>query len=161
MNKVKKELKRIVEQFPDDCSWDDVIFALHMKKIMAPGYKSKNDSMILPTREIVDSWTKEVERRMKDADNGKEKWIPYEEVMEQLRNRKRKKLKRLPGFPRKSAKEAAMETAAHLPDHADWDELAHRLSIRKKIEDGLRDIRQGNEFDHEEVFKEFGIPVGF
>jgi len=161
MSKVKKELKRMIDEYPDDCSWDDVLFAIHMKKIMAPGYKSTQDSMILPPREIVDSWNKELGRRVKELENGKENGIPLEESIEQLRNRmmlKQKRMmlkqKRLLGFPKKSVKEAAAETAANLPDHADWSELAYRLAIRKKIEEALHEVRSGKECDHEEVFKE-------
>ncbi|MFO0967699.1 MAG: addiction module protein [Gemmataceae bacterium] len=155
MNKVRKELLRLAEEISDKCDWNDVIFALHVKKIMEPGYKTKNDAMILPSRESMTELMEEVERREKELRNGTAKTIPWEEVKKAIKNRPRPKLKKLPGFPKLSPKEAALQALKGLADHADWDQIEYHLELRRKVEEALQDIRVGREYDHDEVFKEY------
>ena len=50
-----------------------------------------------------------------------------------------------------SAKEAAKQTIACLPEQAAWDQIMYRLHVRRKIEEGLRDSDAGRVVPHEEA----------
>jgi hypothetical protein len=54
-------------------------------------------------------------------------------------------------------KAAANEIVSSLPDEANWDDLMHRIYVRKKIDAGLRDVANGATLSHSEVLKRYGV----
>lgn len=136
MNKVRRKLLRLARSLPDICTWDDVIFALHMTKIMEPGYKAKDDGMILPPRDVMDYWFKEIERRERDLKAGKTKLLTLEEVLGSLKSRRAKKPRQ--SVPKKTPKQAALDAVRDLPDHAGWDDVEDAIKLRQDIEKRLR-----------------------
>ncbi|HAC91130.1 MAG TPA: hypothetical protein DCF63_10950 [Planctomycetaceae bacterium] len=49
------------------------------------------------------------------------------------------------------------ETIQSLPDSASWDDVMYRIYVRQKIENGLKDVSDGNTLSVEEVRKRFGL----
>lgn len=54
-----------------------------------------------------------------------------------------------------TAKDAAKEILETLPDDATWEDLMYELYVKKKIETGLNDVREGRTVSHEDVKKRF------
>lgn len=50
------------------------------------------------------------------------------------------------------------ETLQTLPDNASWEDVMYRIYVRKKIENGLKDVADENTLSVEEVRKRFGLP---
>ncbi len=50
------------------------------------------------------------------------------------------------------------DTIQTLPDSASWDDVMYRIYVRQKIENGLKDVTDGNTLTVEEVRKRFGLP---
>lgn len=47
------------------------------------------------------------------------------------------------------------DTIQTLPDSASWDDVMYRIYVRQKIENGLKDVTDGNTLSVEEVRKRF------
>lgn len=56
-----------------------------------------------------------------------------------------------------SIKKVAARLVRELPESASWDDLMYEILVRKKIETGLNDLREGRKRDHEAVRSEFGV----
>lgn len=54
-------------------------------------------------------------------------------------------------LPKLTAKQAALEVIALLPDDVTWDELIYRIFVRQKIEAGLADAEAGNLISTDEL----------
>ncbi len=57
-----------------------------------------------------------------------------------------------------SIKTKAHETLQTLPDNASWEDVMYSIYVRQKIENGLKDVAEGNSLSVEEVRKRFGLP---
>ncbi|WP_372906694.1 hypothetical protein [Rhodohalobacter sp.] len=44
-----------------------------------------------------------------------------------------------------------------LPDDANWDDLMHKIYVRKSIEQGLKDSESGRAVSHEEIRKKYKL----
>ena len=55
-----------------------------------------------------------------------------------------------------TVKQALQELTKHLPDDCTWDDVMHRIYVRKQIEAGLKDVEEGRFVSEEEIEKEFG-----
>lgn len=51
-------------------------------------------------------------------------------------------------------KTEAIQLIEKLPEAADWIQIAYRLYLRAKIEQGLADVENGNEHSHDQVMRE-------
>ena len=49
------------------------------------------------------------------------------------------------------------ETLRSLPDDATWEDVMYRIYVRQKIENGLKDIAEGDTVSIAEVRKRFGL----
>ena len=54
-----------------------------------------------------------------------------------------------------TVKDKAREIVNHLPDDATWRDLMYEIEVRRRIEQGLRDIAAGRVTPHEEVRRRF------
>ncbi|MCC7363847.1 MAG: hypothetical protein IT303_05715 [Dehalococcoidia bacterium] len=54
-------------------------------------------------------------------------------------------------------KDQIREIVDQLPDEISWDDLLRRLYIRSRIEQGLKDIREGRVYTDEEFWAHFGL----
>jgi len=54
-----------------------------------------------------------------------------------------------------AVKDKAQEIIAALPDDATWSDLAYEVELRRKIDEGLKDLDEGRRTPHEEVQKRF------
>jgi predicted transcriptional regulator len=52
-------------------------------------------------------------------------------------------------------KEKAHEIVDRLSEDATWSDLAYEIEVRRKIEEGLRDLDEGRAVSHEEVRERF------
>ena len=52
-----------------------------------------------------------------------------------------------------TAKEEVKKNIDHLPDDVGYEDIQYHIHVRKKIERGLNDIRNGNVLSQEEVEK--------
>lgn len=59
--------------------------------------------------------------------------------------------------PESNIKSIVIEAVNSLPENATWDDVMHRLYVRKKIEKGLKDVEEGNTLSVSEVRKRFGL----
>lgn len=57
-----------------------------------------------------------------------------------------------------SIKEEARRLIEALPEEATWEDLQHRIYIRQRIEEGLRDSREGRTVPLEEARRQSGLP---
>lgn len=55
-----------------------------------------------------------------------------------------------------SVKQAAAQLVRQLPETASWDDLLEEILVRRRIEAGLNDLREGRKHDHASVRSEFG-----
>ena len=46
--------------------------------------------------------------------------------------------------PAASIRDKVTETIKTLPDDASWDDVMYRIYVRQKIENGLKDVTEGN-----------------
>jgi hypothetical protein len=46
----------------------------------------------------------------------------------------------------------------NLPDSITWDDLVYHVDVRRAIEAGLDNVRNGRTIPEEEVWKEFDLP---
>lgn len=53
-----------------------------------------------------------------------------------------------------AVKEAAIELIGRLPEESDWTEIAYRVYVRAKVEQGLADVREGRTIPHQQVMQE-------
>ena len=60
--------------------------------------------------------------------------------------------------PESNIKSIVIETISSLPENATWDDVMHRLYVRKKIEAGLKDVETGSTLSVSEVRNRFGLP---
>jgi len=49
------------------------------------------------------------------------------------------------------------ETLRTLPDDATWEDVMYRIYVRQKIENGLKDVAEGDTVSVAEVRKRFGL----
>ncbi|MFN6161481.1 MAG: hypothetical protein ACK5AC_03795 [Planctomycetota bacterium] len=49
------------------------------------------------------------------------------------------------------------ETLRTLPDDASWEDVMYRIYVRQKIENGMKDVAQGDTLSVAEVRKRFGL----
>jgi predicted transcriptional regulator len=52
-------------------------------------------------------------------------------------------------------KQAAHELVNQLPETATWRDLAYEIDLRRKLEEGLRDLDEGRIIAHEDVRRRF------
>jgi predicted transcriptional regulator len=50
-----------------------------------------------------------------------------------------------------TAKERIRQVLDEVPDDASYEDIEYRIYLRRKIDQGLEDIRQGRVLSHEEV----------
>lgn len=55
-----------------------------------------------------------------------------------------------------SVKKAAARLVRQLPESASWDDLMYEILVRRKIESGLADMREGRKHTHDDIRREFG-----
>ena len=55
-----------------------------------------------------------------------------------------------------SVKEAVLDIANNLPEKCTWDDVMHRIYVRKQIEAGLKDEADGRVVPHKKVFAKNG-----
>lgn len=55
-------------------------------------------------------------------------------------------------------KQEAHALIDHLPDTATWDDVVHRMAVRRSIERGLADADSGRLTDVADVRRELGLP---
>ena len=60
--------------------------------------------------------------------------------------------------PDVSIRDKVTETIKTLPDNASWDDVMYRIYVRQKIENGLKDVTDGNTVTVSDVSKRFGLP---
>jgi hypothetical protein len=60
--------------------------------------------------------------------------------------------------PETNIRDKATETIKTLPDDASWDDVMYRIYVRQKIENGLKDVTDGNTVTVSDVRKRFGLP---
>lgn len=51
-------------------------------------------------------------------------------------------------------KEAARQLIELLPEQASWDDIMYELYVKQKIEEGLKDAKEGRVRPHEDVKRE-------
>lgn len=56
-----------------------------------------------------------------------------------------------------SVKEQAYQLLDNLPDSTTWEDLMHRITVRRTIEAGLQESDAGRTLDVKEVRKRFGL----
>jgi hypothetical protein len=49
------------------------------------------------------------------------------------------------------------ETLRTLPDDATWEDVMYRIYVRQKIENGIKDVAEGDTVSVAEVRKRFGL----
>ena len=49
---IKEEARRIVEQLPDDASWEDLIYRIYVRQAIEAGLKDANEGRTLPLEEV-------------------------------------------------------------------------------------------------------------
>lgn len=54
-------------------------------------------------------------------------------------------------------KKEASALIDELPEETSWDALMHKIYIRQKIENGLKDIHEGKVYTTEEIEQKFTI----
>ena len=54
-------------------------------------------------------------------------------------------------------KDEAKRLIDELPDNSTWEDLMYRIYVRKAVEAGLQDSREGRIISHAEVRKRFGL----
>jgi hypothetical protein len=54
-------------------------------------------------------------------------------------------------------KDEAKRLIDELPDNSTWEDLMYRIYVRKAVESGLQDSREGRIVSHAEVRKRFGL----
>ena len=54
-------------------------------------------------------------------------------------------------------KSRVSETIRSLPDDASWEEVMYRIYVRQKIENGLKDVAEGDTVSIAEVRERFGL----
>lgn len=60
--------------------------------------------------------------------------------------------------PDTNIRDKATETLKMLPEDASWDDVMYRIYVRQKIENGLKDVTDGNTVTVSDVRKRFGLP---
>jgi hypothetical protein len=60
--------------------------------------------------------------------------------------------------PDTSIRGKVTEAIKTLPDDASWDDVMYRIYVRQKIENGLKDVTDGNTVTVSDVRKRFGLP---
>jgi len=60
--------------------------------------------------------------------------------------------------PDTSIRDKVTETIKTLPDDASWDDVMYRIYVRQKIENGIKDVTDGNAVTVSDVRKRFGLP---
>lgn len=60
-------------------------------------------------------------------------------------------------MPTSRVKEEARKLIDELPDDATWEELEHKIYVRRKIERGLESIEQGDTLSTDEVRRRLGL----
>ncbi|MFN7894079.1 MAG: hypothetical protein ACK5OC_27580 [Pirellula sp.] len=60
--------------------------------------------------------------------------------------------------PDTNIRDKATETLKTLPEDASWDDVMYRIYVRQKIENGLKDVTDGNTVTVSDVRKRFGLP---
>ncbi len=50
-------------------------------------------------------------------------------------------------------KEEALKIVKNLPDNATWEDLIYQFYVKKRIENGIKEIEDGEIVTHEEVKK--------
>ncbi|MBC7852589.1 MAG: hypothetical protein IAF94_04050 [Pirellulaceae bacterium] len=53
-----------------------------------------------------------------------------------------------------TAKQQVIELLSSLPDDCSLDEIRYRLYLRRKVEEGIRDIETGNVYSQEQAEQE-------
>ena len=61
------------------------------------------------------------------------------------------------GTPNTSIRDKVTETIKTLPDNASWDDVMYRIYVRQKIENGLKDVTDGNTVTVSDVRRSFGL----
>ena len=54
-------------------------------------------------------------------------------------------------------KSRVSETIRSLPDDASWEEVMYRIYVRQKIENGLKDVAEGDTVSIADVRERFGL----
>ena len=49
------------------------------------------------------------------------------------------------------------ETLRTLPDDATWEDVMYRIYVRQKIENGIKDVAEGDTVSVAEIRKRFGL----
>lgn len=60
-------------------------------------------------------------------------------------------------MPTMNLKEEAQRLIERLPDEATWEDIEHAIYVRKAIDAGLKDSREGRTIPHEEIRRRFGL----
>ena len=60
-------------------------------------------------------------------------------------------------MPTMNLKEEAQRLIERLPDEATWEDIEHAIDVRKAIDAGLKDSREGRTIPHEEIRRRFGL----
>ncbi len=119
----------------------------------------------------------EIARRLDEHDADPDDVIPWETIKAEADKRLNGSASRRgrvieynldgPGFPKPSRHEARMSAttvkeevrrlADRLPDEATWEDVEYEIYVRRQIEAGLKDSREGRTIPHEEIRRRFGL----
>jgi hypothetical protein len=51
-NSIKPEARRLVEQLPDDASWDDLMYEIYVRQAVESGLKDSQEGRTTPVSEV-------------------------------------------------------------------------------------------------------------
>ena len=51
-NSVKSEARRLVEQLPDDATWDDLMYEIYVRQAVEAGLRDVQEGKTVPTSEV-------------------------------------------------------------------------------------------------------------
>jgi hypothetical protein len=49
---IKPEARRLVEQLPDDATWDDLLYEIYVRQTIEAGLKDSQEGRTLPVAEV-------------------------------------------------------------------------------------------------------------
>jgi len=52
VSSIKDEARRIIEQLPDDASWEDLIYRIYVREAIEAGLKDAQEGRTVPVEEV-------------------------------------------------------------------------------------------------------------
>jgi putative addiction module component (TIGR02574 family) len=98
---VKQRALELIEGLPENCSWDDVLYAVDVVMKIDEGLADSEAGRVVPIdklravfgldeppddpEEVEKAWEEEIHRRIEDLSSGRVQPIPYEVVRAEMR----------------------------------------------------------------------------